>query len=511
MQLATIIPNLEDTQHVKGHQDSKKKFDDLSRPAQLNTLADRLATRQLDHLLQENATQDMLPLSSNPVYLYNNTAARLVTSKEPNAAKWAWSTQRMFKYWSKRLSLPMKDIQSIDWEGLKHTKKTLTENQKVFCYKLSADWLPTGHRMDLIGNLETECPSCSSPQETLNHLYLCKSRENWRADTLKDLYCQLIQIDTPTIVMRMIMHGIHKWFDASTPDIELPEMIQNALDKQNKLGWDLWFRGFHSQAWSQLIGEFTLQRSRESKYPVGLLWAKQTIKWSILTSQSLWKTCNELIHNTANSRLAKELAHQITYFYSLQDNVLKWDLKWDKALFHTELHLLLQSPMHTLQAWVKSTKPHIQWSLALRKIEHDKGNQDIQKFFAKAPKPPPCKKAQMLKLKPPSPVKKLLRTRNRHQPKRKTNETTQTPTKSSQTAWQSKLLTWPTQDPNSPPLPKIYRPSITKKKIPQAPAKANHKPNKLSSMIRNWLNTSLMVTTPPEANHQPKAPQPLAQ
>ena len=178
MQLATIIPNLEDTQHVKGHQDSKKKFDDLSRPAQLNTLADCLATRQLDHLLQENATQDMLPLSSNPVYLYNNTVARLVTSKEPNAAKWAWSTQRMFKYWSKRLSLPMKDIQSIDWEGLKHTKKTLTENQKVFCYKLSADWLPTGHRMDLIGNLETECPSCSSPQETL-----CKSHNNLRADT----------------------------------------------------------------------------------------------------------------------------------------------------------------------------------------------------------------------------------------------------------------------------------------------------------------------------------------
>lgn len=36
--------NVAPIQHVKSHQDDKNDFDTLSRPAQLNVLADRLAT-----------------------------------------------------------------------------------------------------------------------------------------------------------------------------------------------------------------------------------------------------------------------------------------------------------------------------------------------------------------------------------------------------------------------------------------------------------------------------------
>jgi hypothetical protein len=50
------------SQHVKGHQDEKRDFDDLIRPEQLNVLADHRATAALDELRAARKTTEFHPL-----------------------------------------------------------------------------------------------------------------------------------------------------------------------------------------------------------------------------------------------------------------------------------------------------------------------------------------------------------------------------------------------------------------------------------------------------------------
>jgi hypothetical protein len=57
------------SRHVKSHQDDKCDFDDLTRPAQLNVLADRRATAALDELHAARKTPEFYPLLACRGYL----------------------------------------------------------------------------------------------------------------------------------------------------------------------------------------------------------------------------------------------------------------------------------------------------------------------------------------------------------------------------------------------------------------------------------------------------------
>jgi hypothetical protein len=66
--------------HVKSHQDDKCDFDDLTRPAQLNVLADHRATAALDELHAARKTPEFYPLPACRGYLCD--ASGYITSRE---------------------------------------------------------------------------------------------------------------------------------------------------------------------------------------------------------------------------------------------------------------------------------------------------------------------------------------------------------------------------------------------------------------------------------------------
>jgi hypothetical protein len=57
------------SRHVKSHQDDKRDFADLTRPAQLNALADHRATAALDELRAARQTPEFYPLPACTGYL----------------------------------------------------------------------------------------------------------------------------------------------------------------------------------------------------------------------------------------------------------------------------------------------------------------------------------------------------------------------------------------------------------------------------------------------------------
>ena len=95
--LAKILPQLSETQHIKGHQDRAIPFAELTRPAQLNVLADDLATNHPTDLLAQETQQPMPLLSSCQAYLLKNN--ELITSKEFFTARWSYNNTLLEQYW----------------------------------------------------------------------------------------------------------------------------------------------------------------------------------------------------------------------------------------------------------------------------------------------------------------------------------------------------------------------------------------------------------------------------
>jgi hypothetical protein len=50
------------SRHIKSHKDDEREFDDLTRPEQLNVLADHGATAALDELPAAKKTTELYPL-----------------------------------------------------------------------------------------------------------------------------------------------------------------------------------------------------------------------------------------------------------------------------------------------------------------------------------------------------------------------------------------------------------------------------------------------------------------
>jgi hypothetical protein len=66
--------------HVRGHQDDKRDFEKLCRPAQLNVTADRLATEVLTDLREAGKPRTIYPQPACRAYLRDNIG--YITSKE---------------------------------------------------------------------------------------------------------------------------------------------------------------------------------------------------------------------------------------------------------------------------------------------------------------------------------------------------------------------------------------------------------------------------------------------
>jgi hypothetical protein len=79
-EIRTNLPFKLASQHVRSHQDDESDFDDLTRPEQLNVLADHRATAALKELCAAGQPTEFYPLPACRAYLRDATG--YITSRE---------------------------------------------------------------------------------------------------------------------------------------------------------------------------------------------------------------------------------------------------------------------------------------------------------------------------------------------------------------------------------------------------------------------------------------------
>ena len=117
--LRTRVPVKFTSQHVKAHQDDHCEYGDLSRPAQLNVLADIQATAMLDLLRDTNPSIEFYTLPACRVYLRDATG--YVTSHEKRTLQNDFTEYEMRAYVQKRNNWNNCTFDSISWTAYQDT------------------------------------------------------------------------------------------------------------------------------------------------------------------------------------------------------------------------------------------------------------------------------------------------------------------------------------------------------------------------------------------------------
>jgi hypothetical protein len=163
---------------------SQRDFDDLTRPEQLNVLADHRATAALKELCAAGQPTDFYPLP----------ACRAISVMPPGISPVAKSARSEpnfpSTYLQKRNNRTDQVYDSISWSAYRSATGLLTDNVRTFVTKLSHGWLPVGVRESRCSAATDTCPHCNEI-EFVPHLYRCQSQATCRINLSPTFMCTL--------------------------------------------------------------------------------------------------------------------------------------------------------------------------------------------------------------------------------------------------------------------------------------------------------------------------------
>jgi hypothetical protein len=160
--------------HVCAHQVEHCEFNLLPLPAQLNVLADELASEVLADLRAADQPTEFYPLPACRVYLRDGTGH--ITCYEKRTPTNEFPEYKIRAYLQQRNGWTAHTLYSINWTAYRAAISALTDQVRTIVIKVSHDWLPVSVRERRCGAVTAMYPKCLQ-LETVRHLYhLCHSR-----------------------------------------------------------------------------------------------------------------------------------------------------------------------------------------------------------------------------------------------------------------------------------------------------------------------------------------------
>jgi hypothetical protein len=349
--------------HVKGHQDDKLSYDELSLPAQLNVDADALAT---DELLNYPTPCEHVPLLP-AAHVQLNIAGRTITRKLGPAIRRQHGLRLLKEYMNERFHWDNEMIESVNWESF---SKAFRSNQKLraFTFKLCFWLLPTGatlHRRST--RFDPRCPACGHHAETDDHMFQCKatSRRRWQSSLLSSIRKRAEASHTDPRLVHLLLAGLRSYFDDSPmPIVEFvsyPTAHKTLLKNQTSLGWGHLLRGRWSLLWKDIQQDYMYRHHTDKKFDSDV-WHRKLLNPLLSECHALWTLRNGERHGTEKSiqrqKRLEQLERDLIDLYKYEHDVLASD----RDLFDRPIADLLTMPLNEISKWIISRKPIILFS-----------------------------------------------------------------------------------------------------------------------------------------------------
>lgn len=345
--------------------------------ARINIECDKIATETAEAAREQTIQRDdilRLPYEGSRAIL--NIGGRWVTSQQRRyicEAKWDRSLQ---DYCCRRYEWTSQVFHSVRWKSIHSVRKNMNHYHRRQTSKIMHGWLPVMHRQGIITG-STQCPACSCPDETMEHLFKCKNKALMeKKDTLiVEFRTSGISAGIPRAIMEAFSGLLYAFIHGT--EVHLPEHpgIAAAVEAQLEIGLRLLPRGYIATTWLEILEEFGTQNpdSRLS----GLL--KRL--WMDFTNQ-IWKNRNEIMHS-ASSKTKQQEENQ-------KAEKLRWYLRntqviapWDRFVLEYN-----EESIDTMSSYVKTrlikNLETLERVYAEERTIVDKGQRVIRQFFRQA-------------------------------------------------------------------------------------------------------------------------------
>ncbi|KAI2512859.1 hypothetical protein MHU86_1405 [Fragilaria crotonensis] len=345
---------------VRGHQDSIKSYEHLSREARLNIDADYLATRyRLRGKLKSTSTVDHHPAQRISISIMG----KRLTAQYDECIRFHINGYHLKQYMQDRKQWNDNTWNMIDMGSFSHHFKRLTPSQQTSHMKFVHDQLPLGKRRFQVSmskdTILKTCPCCGKADEDSHHLVRCHSNSfmNSGLQTLRRS-----PNEGPHPLRRILVGGITHWIHNGTSDYRVdlegyPEHMKDTITRilleQELIGWDNALKGFLSKSWMDLA---SLRYDDSSSDRVeGANRLRRSIRALYVYTTGVWRARNSALHESdddLNRRLRSNMHDTILQLHRNPDQIC-FD---DRYLCEMPLETLLKSSAATQRRWIKKMR-----------------------------------------------------------------------------------------------------------------------------------------------------------
>jgi uncharacterized Zn finger protein (UPF0148 family) len=336
------------TTWVKGHQDRKRKRNELSQNAITNCECDELAEQ-----LHENTQYSALERPYNGSLINLKIGNEWVTAKYIDRLKEAFMAPRHREYFTTKYGYSSDVYDTIDWEGIERARKNLTTNQNNRIAKLFNGWLPIGNKLyEEAGTVS--CPCCGKKNEYQQHVFQCKDRrmKEVKNNALEAIRAKLLLLKVHRRISGPFIEYLQARMEQRKPRLAndlLPEVAM-AIQQQNEIATirnkerspaDMFLRGCLAKGWIQALEQQTAETAiAQGKALFTSIW--------ITMFEALWEKRNEISHGSNhrhNMRQHEAAEEALTTFKEKKEEWLSKDLRF-----------LTNYDLNNMASWTLATK-----------------------------------------------------------------------------------------------------------------------------------------------------------
>jgi hypothetical protein len=342
--------------HIHSHQDDSSDWQQLPFSAQLNTLADELASHQ--RLLMENPDTDVINLAQAQLRIDDIA----VTRDSQRTILQAAGRIPLQEYYQSKLAWSGRVFDSINWTAQRKALRSFTDADQTRILKFVHGWLPTQSRLYTEGSATSpRCKLCQDLYENNIHLLNCKhpSMRKIKEDIDNYLLKQYHDhgnselINVLQISLEVCIND-DKWKPTLA---HISTEWKTSIQEQSEIGWIQIFNGRIANSMATQMDEHYKNLNINVKTYTGERWARKLIINIWTTILKLWKQRNELIYDKENqqTRLAQrdKLESRIRRCYQFKDNLSANDRRqW----FDQRLQDKLQQDPNHLNPWLLMTE-----------------------------------------------------------------------------------------------------------------------------------------------------------
>jgi hypothetical protein len=391
-------------QHVKGHQDDKKSYDDLPLDAQLNCDADYEAVYFQTVHANYRPLVPRIPLNLAQLHIDGAT----INSGYKTAIRNAYSEPALRASIQSSNSWTAETMQSINFQSHKQALDRMS-SRHIQLVKLCHDILPTAkitHRYNPIAS--KLCPLCKSETEDFPHLLRCThpDRKPWRHKLYAALRATCELHDTRPYLVDLLLNGIDAWFHGVPLDpSKYPRIFHRLIREQTAIGWRQIFQGRMTSEWARLQDNHLRDIKALSNFKSGTLWTTTIITTTWKSFFTMWEARNAVVHgaDTSTRQQARRdhAAISLRHLHTKQDDVLATDRK----LFISDCPKALDHWVNThtatyIENWLKIWKPVIIDSAKAAQAFAIKSVLPLREYFSPTYTPPSSRRPPKPRYKP---------------------------------------------------------------------------------------------------------------